>query len=115
MAGGWWLAAGGWRLAAGGWRPGGLAWHGRQAARDEAVPQATLFARVLAGHASRSLGGVDLALTAASGRLGDLLGYHQEHPGLAEAAMQRTLADVASRQPLIRSLSLVDAAGRVQG
>jgi signal transduction histidine kinase len=83
----------------------------QRAAQQQALERAALFARVLADHTGRALGAVSLGMTAAAPRVEDLLLRHDGQP--SGDMLQRTLADVAAAQPVLRSLSLVRDDGYV--
>lgn len=87
---------------------GGFAWRSYHAAEAEGLRLASMHARVLADHATRTLAAVDLMLDASSSRLGTLLAAPQDD------AVQRMLADVVAGQPMVRSLSIVQDGGLVQ-
>lgn len=84
---------------------GGVMVQEHRAAQQQALAQGALLARVLSDHTGRALGAVTLGMTAAASRLEDLLARQASPP--QGDALQRTLADVAAAQPLLRSLSLV--------
>lgn len=86
---------------------------GYSAAQSEAEQQATLYARVLADHAARAMGAVNLLMGAAGARMHAIMGDSARQGAPDADNLQRTLADVTAGQPLVRSLSLVRADGFV--
>ena len=79
----------------------------RRELQAQALARSELFARVLEDQANRALSGVELALGAAAEAV------RQQPTGGDKAALSPQLQQSMQGQPFLRSISLVDADGRV--
>ncbi len=93
---------------------GGFALRNYHAAEAETLRQATMHARVLADHTTRTLNAVGLMMDASASRLAAMLTEANPRHAPQQDAVPRMLSDVVTGQPMVRSLSLVRASGFVQ-